>query len=149
MAKAVKSKPALVNSASKTAATTKTISSKTITSEAATKTVDSYINMQNPAAIKALIEIRNRLKKAVPAAEETIWYNIPTLKYNGKPLLTYAGFTNHCSLVTMNKDAIKELNSDLKDFDVNGTTIHFTIDNVPSVELLKKIAAVRIRQVTK
>lgn len=110
-------------------------------------TVDDYILAQPPDAMKALTEVRKRIKKALPKVEEVIWYNIPTYRIDGKAILCFAGFKNHCSIVTMNHDVIKTLKEDLKDFKTSGTTIHFTSANVPPVTLISKIVNIRLKQI--
>ncbi|WP_336518326.1 DUF1801 domain-containing protein [Pollutibacter soli] len=110
-------------------------------------TVEDYILAQPPDSFKALTEVRKRIRKVIPKAEEVIWYNIPTYKIDGKALLCFAGFKQHCSIVTMNHDVTKILKEDLKDFKKSGTTIHFTSANVPTVALISKIVNIRLKQV--
>lgn len=145
--KAPVKKAAAKKSPSKKPATKKSALPKAQAVKPRGTTVDDYILAQPPDAMKAVAELRKRIKKVVPKAEEVIWYNIPTYRIDGKAILCFAAFKQHCSIVTMNHDVIKILKEDLKDFKTTGTTIHFTSANVPSVALISKIVNIRLKQV--
>jgi uncharacterized protein YdhG (YjbR/CyaY superfamily) len=56
--------------------------------------VDEYIS-DCPAEVQAILEqIRSTIRKAAPAAEETISYRMPAFRLNG-PLVYFAAFKNH------------------------------------------------------
>lgn len=63
------------------------------------KSVDEYIKTF-PEEIQARLEIiRKAIRENVPdEAEETISYQIPTFKLNGKFLIFFAAFKNHVSI---------------------------------------------------
>lgn len=57
--------------------------------------VDDYIK-SFPENIQGILnQIRATIKKNAPEAEESIAYQMPAYKTNGKPLVYFAGFTNH------------------------------------------------------
>ena len=62
------------------------------------KLVDEYIASQPEAVQGALERVRTVLRKAVPAAEEVISYNIPAFKLPAGPFLYVAGWKQHYSL---------------------------------------------------
>lgn len=62
------------------------------------QTVDDYIASQPEAAQPALTQVRNAIRKALPAAEEVISYNIPTYKLDGAMVIYFAGWKHHYSL---------------------------------------------------
>lgn len=63
------------------------------------KTIDAYI-ATFPKEVQALLEkVRATIKKAAPkAAEETISYQIPTFKLDGRYLVYFAGYKKHISV---------------------------------------------------
>ena len=46
---------------------------------------------------KALEQLRRTIKSVAPDAVEVISYQIPTFKLNGRMLVSYAAFNEHCS----------------------------------------------------
>jgi uncharacterized protein YdhG (YjbR/CyaY superfamily) len=60
--------------------------------------IDAYI-ADFPADVQLVLEkIRATIKAAVPSAQETITYRIPTFIMNGTYLIYFAGFKNHVSV---------------------------------------------------
>ena len=62
------------------------------------KAVDKYIAAQPKAVQSRLTRVRSTIRKAVPGAEETIWYGIPTFKQHGRPVIYFAGWSQHYSI---------------------------------------------------
>jgi uncharacterized protein YdhG (YjbR/CyaY superfamily) len=62
------------------------------------KSVDEYIASQPEAAQGVLELVRSSIRKAVPNAEESISYKIPTYKLRGDPVIYFAGWKQHYSL---------------------------------------------------
>ncbi len=108
------------------------------------KNVDDYINAV-PEKLRATLEkVRQTIKEAAPKAEESISYQIPTYKYMG-PLVHFAAFENHCSLVVINKSIIENLKKELESYKTSGTTIHFSPEKPLPAILVKKIVKLRIK----
>ncbi|MFC0774683.1 iron chaperone [Terrimonas alba] len=108
------------------------------------KTVDEYLEMV-PADMKSMLEkLRQTIIKAAPKAEEIISYQIPTYKYLG-PLVHFAAFKDHCSLVVINKIILKTLEKELQLYKTTGTTIHFTPAKPLPASLVQKIVKIRIK----
>ncbi len=62
------------------------------------QSVGDYLASQPPAAQRALKRVRSAIRKAMPAAEEVISYQIPAYKLNGRAVLYFAGWKAHYSL---------------------------------------------------
>ena len=106
-------------------------------------TVDEYIKAQ-PEDFRSMLEkLRQAIKKAAPKAEEIISYQIPTYRYKG-PLVHFAAFKDHCSLIVINKNIIKSLEKELKDYKTTGTTIHFKSRKPLPTALVQKIVKLRV-----
>jgi uncharacterized protein YdhG (YjbR/CyaY superfamily) len=58
-------------------------------------TVDDYIITFPENVQVALRQIRAVIKENAPKATESISYQMPAYKTNGKPLVYFAGFRNH------------------------------------------------------
>lgn len=59
------------------------------------KNIDEYIDTFPKDVQEILEKIRNTIKKAVPKVQETISYQMPTFKLNGKNMVHFAGYKNH------------------------------------------------------
>ena len=61
--------------------------------------VDEYITSQPETAQRVLKRVRSIIRKAVPDAQETISYGIPTYKLDGRYVLYFAGWkrTTRCT----------------------------------------------------
>lgn len=108
------------------------------------KTVDEYLERVPDNMRDMLEKLRQTIRKAAPKAEEVISYQIPTYKYLG-PLVHFAAFKDHCSLVVINKGILKTFEKELQLYKTTGTTIHFTADKPLPASLVQKIVKIRIK----
>jgi uncharacterized protein YdhG (YjbR/CyaY superfamily) len=108
-------------------------------------TVDEYISRYPEPVQLQLERLRQVIRKAAPAAEEVISYQIPCYKQDG-PLLSFAAFPNHCGLYVINKQIRTDYAAELKGFKTAGTTIQFTTDHPLPAALVKKIVQRRIKE---
>ncbi|CAN5437307.1 DUF1801 domain-containing protein [soil metagenome] len=109
------------------------------------KNVDEYL-LRQPEEIQPVLEkLRQAIKKAAPKAEEIISYQIPTYKYFG-PLVHFAAFKDHCSLIVVNKNIIKKWEKELQSYKTTGTTIYFTPGKPIPATLVQKIVKIRIKE---
>lgn len=109
------------------------------------KNVDEYLLRQPVEMQQVLEKLRQAIKKAAPKAEEIISYQIPTYKYYG-PLVHFAAFKDHCSLIVVNKDILKTFEKELQSHKTTGTTIHFTPEKPIPAALVQKIVKIRIKE---
>jgi len=109
------------------------------------KTVDEYLAMIPPEARTVLEQLRMTIRDAAPEAEELISYQIPTYKYHG-PLVHFVARRNHCSLIVVSRSVLDAFKNELKDYDISGTTIHFTAGHPLPPALVEKIIRARIRE---
>ena len=65
---------------------------------AGANSVDEYLALVPDDARAALEKLRKTIKAAAPDTTETISYQMPTFKYQGRALVGFAAFKNHCSL---------------------------------------------------
>ncbi len=103
-----------------------------------------------PAAERAVLqELRATIRAAVPDADETISYQMPTFKYRGRALVGYAAFAKHCSLFPYSKGVLVTLQDALRPYDTSGKggTVRFTVDAPLPVDLVRRIVATRIDEI--
>jgi uncharacterized protein YdhG (YjbR/CyaY superfamily) len=109
------------------------------------KNVDEYLHALPEADRTQLEKLRQAIKMAAPKAEEVISYQIPTYKYKG-PLVHFAAFENHCSLIVISKNILEIFEKQLKPYTISGRTIHFTSDKPIPAALVQKIVKTRIKE---
>ena len=111
------------------------------------ESVDEYISLQ-PEAVRGLLElVRSTIRKAVPKAEEMISYNMPTYKLDGAPVLYFAGWKRHYSLYPATGRVVATFKDELEQYKVNKGTIRFPLTEPVPVELIRRIAKFRAKEV--
>lgn len=107
-------------------------------------TMDEYI-ATFPEDVQGVLEkIRQTIRKTVPAAEETISYQMPTFKLGGKYLVYFAGYKNHLSLYPIPSG--QEILKELAPYKAGKGTVRFPLDKPIPYNLVKKIAAFRMKE---
>lgn len=111
-----------------------------------TTSINTYFNQLDPSQRVELERIRNIVLAVVPEALEKISYGMPTMTYKGKVLVYFAAFKNHLSLFPT-PGPIEELALKLKDYKTSKGTIQFSTENPLPEKLIRKIIAIRIRDI--
>jgi len=107
------------------------------------KSVDEYLAAQ-PKEVRAKLEqVRLAIRKAVPEAVEGIGYRMPGYKLHGKPMLYFAGFKKHYSLFAASGTFFNTLKDQLRDYEVQKGTVHFSLTKPVPVNLVMRIAKLR------
>lgn len=112
------------------------------------RSVDEYIAAQPEAAQGVLELVRSSIRKAVPNAEESISYKIPTYKLRGDPVIFFAGWKQHYSLYPATNQIVATFKDDLADYEVRKGTIRLPLSQPVPVKLIERIAKMRAKEVT-
>jgi uncharacterized protein YdhG (YjbR/CyaY superfamily) len=112
------------------------------------KSVDEYIAAQPKAAQGVLQLVRSSIRKAVPNAEESISYKIPTYKLRGDPVIYFAGWKQHYSLYPATNHIVATFKDDLAAYEVKKGTIRLPLSQPVPVKLIERIAKIRAKEVT-
>ena len=117
---------------------------KTAAKSVPAKDVMEYL-AQVPAESRAVLEkLRQTIKSTVPEAVEVISYQIPTFKYQGRMLVSYAAFQEHCSFFP-GAGPIETHRNELKSYKTSKGTIRFPVDRPLPESLVKRLVKTRIR----
>jgi uncharacterized protein YdhG (YjbR/CyaY superfamily) len=108
--------------------------------------VEDYLAGLPEASRAALEKLREAIKAAAPEAIETISYQMPTFKLDGRFLVSYAAFKNHCSLFPASDGVVEACGETLEPYLSGKGTIRFTTDDPLSSALVKKIMKARIEE---
>src|SRR5215470_19110066 len=91
------------------------------------ETVDAYIAKQPAASRPTLQRVRGIIRKMLPGAEETISYQIPTYKLQGRMVVYFAGWKQHWSLYPVTDAVQAALRPALDSYEIGKGTIRFPL----------------------
>jgi uncharacterized protein YdhG (YjbR/CyaY superfamily) len=110
------------------------------------KTIAEYLAGVNADQRVALEKLRKTIRTVAPNAEECISYGIPAFRLNGRSLVFFGAWTNHCSFYPGSSTTLKEFREDLKGFQITKGTICFSPENPIPIALVKKLVKARIAE---
>ena len=111
------------------------------------KSVNEYI-ASKPKDVQVILKrVRSTIRKAVPAADEVISYQIPTYKLNGVPVLYFAGWKQHYSLYPASARVVAAFKDDLAPYKIIKATIRFPFSESVPAKLIERIARFRAKEV--
>lgn len=110
------------------------------------KTVDAYLKVSEPKAQRILKRVRSVVKKTVPEAVETISYQIPAFKLNGKILIYFAGWQKHIGIYPVPKGGSQSFRKKLTPFIKGKGTTQFLLDELVPYDLIKQIVLQRAKE---
>jgi uncharacterized protein YdhG (YjbR/CyaY superfamily) len=111
--------------------------------------VEDYLSQVPEETRVALEELRNTIKAAAPNTTEMISYQMPTFKYQGRALVGFAAFKNHCSIFPYSTGVMVSLKEELKPYDTSGKgpTIRFPADKPLPADLVRRLVKARIEEI--
>ena len=106
--------------------------------------IDDYIARFPQDVQNNLNQVRATIKRAAPAAQETISYAIPTFKLNGRYLVYFAAYKNHISIypAPRGNETFKELSI----YKGGKGTVQFPLDKPMPLDTITKIVKFRLKQ---
>jgi uncharacterized protein YdhG (YjbR/CyaY superfamily) len=107
--------------------------------------VEAYLAAVSPEARATLEKLRQTIRAVVPDAVEVISYQMPTFKLNGRMLVFYAAFKDHCSFFP-GAAPVKAHENDLKSYKTSKGTIRFPTGKPLPATLVKKLVKTRIKE---
>jgi uncharacterized protein YdhG (YjbR/CyaY superfamily) len=110
-------------------------------------TVDAYIAGFPADTQAALVQVRQAIAAAIPAAEEIISYKMPAFRLNGRIVIYFAGYKSHIGLYPVHL-AMPDLADELAPFLSGKSTAKFPLDTPMPLKLVGKLATVMAAAVT-
>ena len=108
--------------------------------------IDQYIAGFPGYTQKLLEQIRETIKKAVPKAEETISYGIPSFNLAGHYLIYFAGYKKHIGIYPV-QVGNREFDKDFSSYKTSGKgAIQFQLDKPIPLYLIAKIVKFRAQE---
>ena len=90
-----------------------------------------------------LATLRHIVKTTVPEAEETIAYDMPTYRRDGKRFLHFAAWANHVALYAINARVREAFAGELVDCSIDGSTLRFSYGEPLPEDLICRIVRYR------
>ena len=110
-------------------------------------TVDEYMATL-PDDRRAVMEsLRRTIADAAPEATESIAYNMPALRIDGKFLVSFEAYKNHYSLFPWSDRMADELGDELKPFMHGKGTLRFPAGEPIPTDLVTRILKIRLDEV--
>jgi len=101
--------------------------------------VDAYIAKQ-PVEVQAVLQrVRRIIRRALPEADETISYQIPTYKVGGQYVVYFAGWKAHWSIYPVTEPVRAKLRSALAAYELSKGTVRFPLTDPVPAKLVERI----------
>jgi uncharacterized protein YdhG (YjbR/CyaY superfamily) len=111
------------------------------------KTIDEYLASVNADRRGALEKLRKAIHAAAPKAEECISYGIPAFRLNGRLLVGFGAWANHCSFYPMSSTTLRKFQRDVKNFQTSKGTLRFSPHEPLPASFVKKLVQARITEI--
>jgi uncharacterized protein YdhG (YjbR/CyaY superfamily) len=107
--------------------------------------IDDYLEGVEASKRAALERIRRLAKEQVPDAEEVIAYQMPTLRYRGRPFLGFLAHKRHLGIYPYSGEVIEKLRDELQQFELSKGTIRVPLDAPIPESTLKRVIDCRLQ----
>jgi uncharacterized protein YdhG (YjbR/CyaY superfamily) len=114
------------------------------------ETINQYISTFPLKTQKLLETVRSIVKEIVPEAVETISYQMPTFKLNGKNLVHFAGYDKHIGFYPV-PSGIEAFREEFikNEYKFAKGSVQFPLDRPLPVDLIKRIVKFRLEESSK
>ena len=110
------------------------------------RTIDEYLKQAQPDQRGALEKLRRAILALAPGAEECISYGVPAFRLNGRSLVFFGAWANHCAFYPGSSATLKKFRNELRDFQVSKGTIRFSAGKPLPAALVRKLVKARIAE---
>jgi uncharacterized protein YdhG (YjbR/CyaY superfamily) len=109
--------------------------------------VEAYLADLPPAPRAALEALRTTIRAAAPEATETIAYDMPAFRLDGRFLVSCAAYKQHCSLFPASQAVRDALGEELEPYFSGKGTIRFRAGEPLPASLITKIVEIRLAEI--
>jgi uncharacterized protein YdhG (YjbR/CyaY superfamily) len=110
------------------------------------KSIDEYIR-SFPKDVRVILEeVRRTIREAAPGAVETISYQMPAFRLNGRILVYFAAWKNHIGFYPT-PSGTEAFEKDLSQYRRAKGSVQFPLDLPMPLDLITRIVQYRVREV--
>lgn len=109
------------------------------------QTIDDYIQSFPSDIQKILQKVRKTIRKAAPQAVETISYQMPTFKLNGKNLVHFAAWKSHIGFYATPSGNVA-FKKELSKYKGAKGSVQFPITEPIPYDLMEKMVVFRVKE---
>ncbi len=110
------------------------------------RTIDEYLAQMKADQRTVLEKLRQAILGVEPGAEECISYRVPAFRLNGRSLVFFGAWANHCALYPGSSATLKKVSEWARDFQVSKGTIRFSAGKPLPAALVRKLVKARIAE---
>jgi uncharacterized protein YdhG (YjbR/CyaY superfamily) len=109
--------------------------------------VDAYLRGLPEDRRGVLAELRQAVRSAAPQAVETIAYNMPALRLDGRFLVSYDSYRRHVSLFPASEAVVAQLGAEIQPYLAGSGTIRFPAGRPIPLDLVDRVVRIRVAEV--
>ena len=106
--------------------------------------VDAYLAALPEDRRDALEALRRTIRAAAPEATETIAYQMPAYRMDGRFLVSFASYKRHVSLFPWDDAMVEQLGAEIEPYLAGRGTIRFPPDRPIPLDLVRKVVEIRL-----
>ena len=110
------------------------------------RTIDEYLTQVQTEQRTVLEKLRQAILAVAPGAEECISYGVPAFRLNGRSVVFFGAWANHCALYPGSSTTLKKFRDELRDFQISKGTVRFSAGKPLPVALVRKLVKARIAE---
>jgi len=110
------------------------------------ETIDEYIESFPEKVQSVLGKLRDIIRKAAPGAVESISYEMPTYKIDGKRLVYFSAWKNHIGFYSIPKGN-ESFTKELSPYEGPKGSLRFPLEKPIPYDLVRKIVAFRMKEI--
>jgi uncharacterized protein YdhG (YjbR/CyaY superfamily) len=110
--------------------------------------VEEYLAAVPEPSRTALESLRQTIREVVPDATESISYQVPTFKFQDRPLVAFGATETGCTFYVMSTNVFNAFKEKVKEFKTGKGSIRFQPDKLIPAEIVQNIVKARISENT-
>lgn len=109
------------------------------------RSIDDYIARYPANVQRALKKVRLTVKEAAPRAQETISYEMPTFKLNGRAIVSFGAYKTHVGMYAA-PFGIPAFKKDLARYGSGKGTLRFLLDEPMPAGFITRLVKYRVKE---
>jgi uncharacterized protein YdhG (YjbR/CyaY superfamily) len=111
------------------------------------KEIDDYLARLDEPKRTTLKALRQTIMSIIPNAEQCISYGMPAFRLHGKVVAGFFAFKNHLSYLPHSGSVFEKLPKEVARYATSKGALRFSIDKPLPKTLVKKLIAVRLKEI--